>query len=201
MNSRVRNLIVPVAILFALAPAATARASGAAVLRDCAADGTVGNGYSQQEYKDALNQMPADLADYSDCRAIIASKITGPGAKASSAKGGGGSGGSGAGAAGGSRSVAAKKKAARRAAKARKRSRAKRIREIAAAQVPGGDRGGSGGLALQAADSGGSMPLSLVLALVALGLLALAGGVLTLQRRSTAFASALRRVPIPRRNR
>lgn len=196
MTSRVRNLIVPVAILFALAPAATARASGATVLRDCAADGTVGNGYSQQEYKDALNQMPADLADYSDCRAIIASKITGPGAKASSAKGRG-SGGSGAGAVSGS--AAAKKAAARRAGKARERAR--RIRQIAAAQVPGADRGGPGGLALQAADSGGSMPLPLVLALVALGLLAIAGGVLTLRRRSTAFASALRRVPIPRRGR
>lgn len=46
-------------------------ASGDSVLQDCADDSELSRTYSQAEYKKALADLPADLDEYTDCRAII----------------------------------------------------------------------------------------------------------------------------------
>jgi hypothetical protein len=65
-----RVLAFTVAVLLLAIPA-TAMASGDSVLEDCADDGALSRTYSQAEYKAALANLPADLDEYSDCRAVI----------------------------------------------------------------------------------------------------------------------------------
>lgn len=68
---RRRFLLALPAMCGALAVAApVASASGDEVLRDCAA-GALKPHYAQSDYRDALENMPADAAEYSDCRARI----------------------------------------------------------------------------------------------------------------------------------
>jgi hypothetical protein len=48
-----------------------ARASGADVIRDCERHGEVTGHYSQSELQNALDTMPADLKEYSNCEEAI----------------------------------------------------------------------------------------------------------------------------------
>ncbi|WP_354697750.1 hypothetical protein DSM112329_03390 [Paraconexibacter sp. AEG42_29] len=67
-------LLVVVLVLGALAPATAAAAPTAAVtalLEDCAVDGVLDRTYSGAEYQGALENIPTDLDEYSDCRAVI----------------------------------------------------------------------------------------------------------------------------------
>jgi hypothetical protein len=59
------------ATLVALAAAAPASASPAGVIRDCSEDGVLNGKYSQSELDGALEQLPSDLDEYTDCRAVI----------------------------------------------------------------------------------------------------------------------------------
>jgi hypothetical protein len=60
--------LVPLALLFAAAPAV---ASPGSVIRDCSEDGVLNGKYSQSELDGALEQLPSDLDEYTDCRAVI----------------------------------------------------------------------------------------------------------------------------------
>lgn len=192
MNNRVRHLF---AILVALAVVALAPAAFAApgdVVRDCAEDGSLDGSYSDSDKRAALGQIPADVDEYSDCRAVISGSIGG-GAKAGIASAG--TPGADAGAAGAT--PLARKAAARKAKKAReaRRKRARKVTEkkLGARAVDPRDPG-----VFRAANTANGMPLPFTLALVGLALIALAGGALTLWRRSPAFVGALRRVAPPR---
>lgn len=68
-----RRLLGPIVLFLCLlvTPVSPAQASGLAVLRDCQAHGALTHHYSQQDYRDALANMPADLEEYSDCRSVI----------------------------------------------------------------------------------------------------------------------------------
>jgi hypothetical protein len=65
-----RRIALIVAVLLLAVPA-TAIASGDDVIEDCADDGELSRTYSQAEYKKALQDLPADLDEYTDCRATI----------------------------------------------------------------------------------------------------------------------------------
>jgi len=52
------------------APAA-ALADGDAVLRDCNDNGKLDKKYKQSEYRDAIENIPTDLDEYTDCRDVI----------------------------------------------------------------------------------------------------------------------------------
>ena len=69
--------------LLALAPA-SALASSEQVLEDCQ-DGRIDKKYSAKELRDAIEDMPADLDEYTSCREVIRSAQQG-------VRGGGGSG-------------------------------------------------------------------------------------------------------------
>lgn len=60
----------------ALHPGAAA-ASPRQVIADCADDGTLSRHYSQRDLAGALNSLPADLDEYSDCRGVIEDALAG----------------------------------------------------------------------------------------------------------------------------
>jgi hypothetical protein len=63
-----------IVIAVALASAAFAPAAlGSArdVIRDCSEDGVLNGTYSHSELKKALEKLPSDLDEYTDCRAVI----------------------------------------------------------------------------------------------------------------------------------
>jgi hypothetical protein len=66
-----RALILLAAALAAAVVAPYAHASGRQVIRDCSEDGVLNGKYSQGELQDALHNLPSDLDEYTDCRAII----------------------------------------------------------------------------------------------------------------------------------
>jgi hypothetical protein len=64
-------LAAALALLLAAATAAPALASPAGVIRDCSEDGILNGKYSQSELDGALEQLPSDLDEYTDCRSVI----------------------------------------------------------------------------------------------------------------------------------
>lgn len=93
MNRPMRRLI-PALLTAAVAalPPAPALASGDDVLRDCGDDERLSKQYTQAEYREALDNISADLRQYTNCQAVIRqAQLRAAGGRGS----GGGSGGSG----------------------------------------------------------------------------------------------------------
>jgi hypothetical protein len=192
VTNRVRNTLICATVLGLLLAAAPAWASYQDVIRDCAQDGQLDGHYSQSELKKAGDRLPSDLDEYSDCREVIAAASSG-GRGRGSAGGAGGSGGT----------VSPREGTARQHDQAALGSLARRHRK------PRVDVGGSSvepgknGLFNTAGDANG-MPLALLLALIAIGLLAMGGGTYALRRRIPALSNfslprpSLSRVPLPR---
>jgi hypothetical protein len=149
----------------------------------------VDENHSDADKKAALDRIPADLDEYSDCRSVIGASIDGPKAGAS----GRGGGGDDAAAGGGT--------AAERAARAKKRRarakllKAKRERTEAALGGPNADP--KDPAVFEASNTSNGLPTPVLLALIALGLLGAAGGVMALGRHNQRFAATLRRVSLP----
>jgi hypothetical protein len=172
--------------LLALAAPATAQASPASVIRDCADNGRLDGKYSNDDLRKAADNLPSDLDEYSDCREVIAGAIT-----AGSDKGGGRGGGGGGGAEG--------------AAAAAKRERQDRAKDAVALKdatsgkkKPQLDVGGktvepgSNGL-FDLSSSSNGLPLPLLLSLIAVGVLAIVGALYALRKRIPALA----KIPLP----
>ena len=195
MNSGIRHLIAPVAVLAVLAFAPAASGSADAVLRACFNEGSL-EGFSDADKRAALNQLAADQDEYSDCKSVIGGSIGSKkvGATASST---GTTGAAAQDAAdepspGEARKAAAKKKQQALVAK-RVRTREVRERRLGERAVDPRDAG-----VFKAANTANGMPLPVMLAVIALALLTLAGGTLALWRRNPRFAGAVRRVTPPR---
>jgi hypothetical protein len=84
-----RIFLVMVLTLLVAAPAATAGTRGD-IINDCYDDGKLDGNYSPSEIRDARNNLPADIDQYSDCRDVLARALGGTGNKR---VGGGGDGG------------------------------------------------------------------------------------------------------------
>ncbi len=206
MTSRVRHLFAPALILMVLAFPVAAQASPGAVVRDCAKDGSVDGKYSDKDKRAALKKIPADLNEYSDCRAAIKASIGAGGPKAgiSNKPPGSGGGGSGGGGAGGGRADTngdgkvspAERKAADNIQVALKRDKDRKSTESTL-----GDRKTDPAKvgAIDASNTSNGLPLPVILAIAALALLAAAAATLLLARRNPRVAQALRRVPLPAR--
>jgi hypothetical protein len=187
MTRALRHLVLLMALM-ALVPATAAATAPITIVRDCADSDSLEGSYSNADLKRAVNRVRGDLAEYSNCKAIISAAIgKGPRAGASG-KGGGpidpdlnNDG------------VVTPKE--RRIAAKRARAARRENRELAAigdSLSPDGDSssaGGSGG------SGGGSLPM--ILTLIALALLAIGAGLWYTARRNPAVANALRRVPLP----
>jgi hypothetical protein len=73
---QLRTSLVVIAVLLLGLPAA-ARASGSDVIRDCAQDGQLNKHYTQKELQSALNNLPSDIDEYTDCRSVIRAAMGG----------------------------------------------------------------------------------------------------------------------------
>jgi hypothetical protein len=194
MNNRFRHLIAPVAVLALLALVPSAGASSTGVLRACLNEQSL-DGYSDADKRAALNQLAADQDEYSDCRSVIGASI-GTKKVTASASSNTPSGSAQASDPGKVRKVAATK---RRQARKSQQARSKRARQKAREQTLGRraiDPRDPG--VFKAAGTANGMPLPVVLALIAVGLLALTGGTLAVSRRNPRVAGVLRRVSLPR---
>ena len=193
-----KTLILCLALL-ALGVPAAAHASSSAVIRDCADDGRLQHKYSRGDLEGARKHLPADLDEYSDCRSVINDAIAALGA---SKKGDGGGGGGGNG--GSSRGHASSHKPSAAAKRRQQVSDATALNEATKGHKPTlriGDKTvkpGSNGL-FHLASAANGLPLPLLLALIAVGILALVGGLYALRSRVPALASLpLPRVSLPR---
>jgi hypothetical protein len=65
----ITTLVAVLAFLTAAVPAAVS--SPISVIRDCSEDGVLNGKYSPKELDGALEQLPSDLDEYTDCRAVI----------------------------------------------------------------------------------------------------------------------------------
>ena len=196
--SRVRNtLICAAAVGLLLAPAGPALASYRDVIRDCAEDGQLDRRYDQAELDQAEDRLPSDLDEYSDCREVIAA-ASGAGSGRGSAGGGAGGGGTG-GTLGPGESTARQRDEQALGSRVQQRDRKPRVEVGGTSVEPGKD-----GL-YDAASGSNGMPLSLLLALIAIGLLGAGGAAYALRRRIPALSnlslprpSLLSRVSLPR---
>lgn len=184
--SRLAYILV---LLVALAAPAAALASPEAVIRDCAADGKLDHHYSNSDLDKAEKSLPSDLSEYSDCASVIAAAKT----KGSDKGGGRHNGPPGGG---------ATAKASEHAAQARDRAALDALTKNGhkpKLQVGGKTiEPGSNGL-FNLASAANGLPLPLLLALIAMGVLAAGGGLYVLRRRVPALARLpLPRIPAPR---
>ena len=67
------SFAVALALLASALVAAPAFGSAKDVIRDCTEDGVLNGHYSHGELAKALDQLPSDLDEYTDCRAVIRS--------------------------------------------------------------------------------------------------------------------------------
>jgi hypothetical protein len=76
MRMHLRTTLVLIAVLLLGVPAA-AHASAADVIRDCAQDGKLDKHYSQKDLQQADRNLPSDIDEYTDCRAVIRAAMSG----------------------------------------------------------------------------------------------------------------------------
>ena len=180
------------------------------MIKDCNEDGRLDGTYSNSELRKALENLPTDIDEYSDCREVIGAAITSGSAGRAGGPGGGGagSGGSGSGAppAGGGGSTAApspEEQAARLQDQADLDALTSPdgLRDKPPEVNVGGERvkPGPNGL-FDLATASNSVPLPLLLVLIVLGLLALWAGVVGLRERIPAMTRIplLSKLPTPR---
>jgi hypothetical protein len=98
-----RSLLAILTALALLAPAGPAPAAGPGDLYDDCQDGRIDRRYSQATYQRALREIPADVDEYTDCRAVIRrAQLAAAGGRSDGAgAGGAGAGGAGTGGTGG----------------------------------------------------------------------------------------------------
>jgi hypothetical protein len=185
------GVVVPAAVLgLALSTTLTstgvALASPQAVIRDCAQDGKLDQHYSLSDLKQAEKKLPTDVDEYTNCRDVInQAEVAGSGDKGTkthSAGAGGSSGNSGGGGGPSAKDVKALKSATNQDQGAPSLS-------LQGEKVTPG----SGGV-FKTAGAANSMPLPVLLALIAVAALTAAGGFVALRRRFPEVIGAALRV-------
>jgi hypothetical protein len=187
MRRLLRHLPLAAALALLALPA-PAFASADQAIRDCAFDEDLDRRYSNKELREAADNLPSDLAEYSDCREVLLGAVSGSSDK---------SGGAGSPGIGGSDPVA--------------ETAAQADDQADLAAVTGSDdspRVDVGGTSLKPDSSGffglgnaaNKVPLPLMIALLLLGVMALASGVGGLRERVPALARIplLSKLPTPR---
>jgi len=170
-----RLLLVMALTLLVAAPAAMAD-TRSVIIEDCYADGDLDGNYSPSEIRDARNNIPSDIDQYSDCRDILARALGGSGDKQVGGGGGGGGDalGGGGGGGGGSAEPLAPAGPEEQAA-------------LEKAALTGGDApvqvGSSTVVPGSASAVRNDVPITVLVALAVLGLTALAGAVPPIRRR------------------
>jgi hypothetical protein len=181
-------------VLTVLALLALPGSAMATPLRDCSSDGDLDKQWSNSELRDAIEKLPTDLDEYSNCREILTNAITSGSDRGGNRPTAGADG----------SPLPAEEQAAR----------AKDNEDLAAItadpeksppSVQVGDEEvepGSNGL-FDLASASNDLPVPLLVALIALGLVALIGGLAAMRERIPALSripllSKIPRVPFPR---
>lgn len=172
-----RLLLATVLLLFVAVPATAYAGTREKIVADCYDDGKLDGNYSPSEIRDARNNLPADIDQYSDCRDVLARALGGSGDKAVGGGSGGGALGGGDGGSGPAQDLTP--------------SGPQEQQELEQAAAGGGDQPiqvgpttvvpGAAGLASDAAQN--AMPVTVLVALILLGLVAIAGAVPYVRRR------------------
>lgn len=197
-----RNLL----LLTVLAALALPAAASADPVRDCAGDGDLDKRYSNSQLRKALDNIPGELDEYSNCTKVIKGAISSGSDKRNDSSGdgsGGGGGGSTGGGGGGESAIGADDQQAQPNDNAKLDAitgdpDAKPEVNVGGEQLqPGAD-----GL-FDLASASNSVPMPLLLALITLGVLALAGALVALRDRAPGLAriplvSKIPRVSLPR---
>jgi hypothetical protein len=184
-----RLLVLAVLAMLALPAAATANP-----VADCADDGDLDQQYSNAELRNALDRIPGDLDEYSNCRETISGAIAGGSDKGGNRPTAGASG----------RPVSPKEQAARTKDTSELGAIAGDPESHPPSVEVGGERvePGSNGL-FDLASASNDLPTPLLVALIALAVVALIGGITALRGRIPALAripllSKIPRVSLPR---
>jgi hypothetical protein len=185
------------AAFVALAAPGLASASPMQVLDDCNDDGALSRQYSNADLRQALDSMPTDIAEYTSCKEIIGAAITG-GSDKGQGRGSPGKGVGGAGAADPGEQAARAQDAAdleAYTAGASEDNGKKPTVQVGDESVKPGDNG-----LFDLASASNELPTPLLIALIVLGLLALAGGLVALRGRVPALSRIplLSKIPTPR---
>ena len=172
-----RLLLATVLLLFVAVPATAYAGTREKIVADCYDDGKLDGNYSPSEIRDARNNLPADIDQYSDCRDVLARALGGSGDKALGGGAGGGALGGGGGGAGPAQDLTP--------------NGPQEQQELEQAAIGGGDQPiqvgsttvvpGAAGLASDATKN--AMPVTVLVALILLGLVAIAGAVPYVRRR------------------
>jgi len=160
---------VALALLACALLCAPAFGSANDVIRDCSEDGVLNGHYSHSELAKALDKLPSDLDEYTDCRAVIRN------AELRSAKKRGGA------------------PAAASPPSAQEQQEVDKAAKSTGPVIVGGKgiRPGGAGAPFKAAGFGTDLPTLVLVVLVALVGAMLAGGILAVQRRWPALARGL----------
>ena len=172
-------LLATVLALLVAAPAAHA-ADRAEIIADCNADGDLDGNYTPSEIRDARNNIPTDIDQYSDCRDVLSRALGGSGSRAVGGGGGGGNdalGGGGAGAGGGGTGAPLTPSTPDEQAALDSAGQAGGPVQVGAEQVVPGASGFADGAARN------TIPPTLLAMLILLALAAAAAGVPSIRRR------------------
>jgi hypothetical protein len=181
MAAPVRRMLVSAALVLALAGAVAPAASGSAkgVIRDCSEDGVLNGHYSHTDLTKALDQLPSDLDEYTDCRAVIRSAQL----RSAGKQRGGGHG------------ILDKVDAASPPSREEERKIAKAAGSGAPVKIGGkGVRPGETGAAFKSAGLGTDLPALVLVVLIALAAAMLAGAWLAIERHVEGPHPALARI-------
>jgi hypothetical protein len=195
-----RNLL----LLAALGMLALPAAAQADPVSDCAADGDLDKRYSNGQLRDALDNIPGDLDEYSNCREVFKGAISSGSDTRNDASGNSSGGGGGSSGGGGGGAISADEQQAQ----VKDNAELEAITGDANDAKPQVNVGGeqvepeSDGL-FDLASASNDVPTPLLVALIALGVLAILGGVVALRKRVPALGripllSKISRVSLPR---
>jgi hypothetical protein len=190
----VRHLLL-LAVVGVLALPAAAHAGP---VSDCAVDGDLDKSYPNSELRKALDNIPGDLDEYSNCRQVISGAVSSGSDRGENRPGSGGSSGDGSG------SISAEEQAARINDSAQLDALTKGADRPSPSVNVDGEKvePGSNGL-FDLASASNDVPVPLLVALIAIALLAIVGALVALRERIPALAriplvSKIPRVPLPR---
>jgi len=165
----IRHILWVAATVAALALPTTALAAGGwqQAIRDCALDGRLHQQYSQSDLLQALHHLPPDIAEYTDCAAVLRSALASPGGGGSANSGGAGSAGT-------------------VTPTANDLSQLNAITHGAAPKVSVGGHSVTpavGGISLASRTAANSLPASLLWSLISLAVMCAAAGAMALRHR------------------
>jgi len=172
-------LIIPIGYLIAAAPAMAFNVSQ--IYRDCEDNGSLSGHYSRAELQAALNDLPSEAAEYSDCQDLIQQALlhvsSSPGGHHTGSHSTLGSGGKNKGGGGNGKGSARGHSAKAQTALGNKARPAGTGSDSAGTLAGSGIRPGSTG------SGSSSLPVALVIVLILLALTAVSGGAVAIRRR------------------